>query len=77
MAILKWLVSAVIGPLLDSVAGFLRDRQARADAVALGQAQQRAVDAAMAAEAQKTLAEAAAEPRGREVSQKALDDGRF
>lgn len=77
MAILKWLVSAIIGPLLDGLAGMIRDRQARADAVALGQAQQQALDQAMAAEAQRTLAEAAAEPRGRDVAQKALDAGRF
>lgn len=77
MAVLRWIVVTVIGPILDGLAGILRDRQARADAVGRGRADQVAVDQQAALDAQKRMQAAQAGPAGREVTQKALDDGKF
>lgn len=77
MAILRWLVSAILAPLLDGLAAILRDRQANADAKALGAAQQKSVDQAAGIEAGKVIQDAQAQPKGRDVTQGALDAGKF
>lgn len=77
MAILRWIVVTLVGPILDGLAGILRDRQAHTDAVARGRADQASADQRAALEARERMEAAQAGPSGREVTQKALDDGRF
>lgn len=77
MFILRWIVQTLVGPLLDGLAGMIRDRRARDDAVALGRAQQEGADRAAAEEARKRMEAAQAGPRGRETTQEAMRDGSF
>ncbi len=73
LAIAKWLLGLFMGPAEDAA----KDARQRADQIALGEARQEATDQAAAVAAEKTIQDAQAEPRGRDVTQGALDDGKF
>lgn len=69
----QWFLGAVLGTGAQAA----KDAQARADWIAAGQAQQKAKDEEAAVAAGKVVQEAQAEPRGRDVTQGSLDNGRF
>lgn len=77
MGVLRWLAQTLIGPILDGIAGMIRDWRANADAKALGASQQKTTDQGAALDASKRMQEAAAGPKGPEATKKALDDGSF
>jgi len=76
-AIILKLAQWFLGSVLNTGAQAAKDAQARSDAIVLGQTEQKVADEAAAVAAGKVIQDAQAEPRGRDVTQGSLDNGRF
>lgn len=71
------IVGAIAKAILGALAGFLGQRQQRADQIELGQKRQETAQREAAAKVEKRMQEAAAEPRDADTTQGRLKDGTF